>query len=118
LLGKGRVASVGLVVAGFGLLFVGVDTLQTGMEALSGRIQLGGLSGLDPGGRLLLVAIGAVLTVMMQSSTAAVATTLAALHSGTVDLSQAAALVIGQNVGTTFTAALATIGASASARRT
>jgi len=118
LLGRGKFASFGLVLAGFGLLFVGVDTLQAGMNALSERIQLGGVSSSGLTGRLLLVGVGVVMTVVMQSSTAAVVTTLAALHSGAIDLAQAIALVIGQNVGTTVTAALASVGASVSARRT
>ncbi len=118
LFAKGRLASVGMVIAGFGLIFVGVDTLQSGMEALSGRIQLGAISGTTLGGSAILVAIGFAVTVVMQSSTAAVATTLAALHTGTVDLPQAAALVIGHNVGTTLTAGIAAIGASVPAKRT
>ncbi|MFN7133445.1 MAG: Na/Pi cotransporter family protein, partial [Myxococcales bacterium] len=56
--------------------------------------------------------------VVMQSSSAAVATTLTALHTGTIGLDQAAALVIGQNIGTTVTAAIAAIGASVPAKRT
>ncbi len=58
------------------------------------------------------------MTVVMQSSSAAVATTLTALHAGAIGLEQAAALVIGQNIGTTIKALLATLGASVAARRT
>lgn len=54
----------------------------------------------------------------MQSSSAAVATTLTALHAGTLDLPQATYLVVGQNLGTTVTAVLAAVGASVPARRT
>lgn len=118
LLGRGRTASTGMFVAGFGLFLVGIDTLQGGMASLSERIDLAGIEALSVEGRLMLVATGIVMTIIMQSSTAAVATTLAALHAGTIDLTQAAALVIGQNVGTTFTAAIASIGASVPARRT
>lgn len=118
LFGRGRVASIGLALAGFGLMFVGIDTLQAGMEALSSRVQLNAIPGTTLAGRAILVAIGVAMTVVMQSSTAAVATTLAALHSGTIDLTHAAALVIGHNVGTVVTAAIASIGASVLARRT
>jgi phosphate:Na+ symporter len=118
LLGRGRVASVGLALAGFGLIFVGIDTLQAGMKTFSqsfdpSRFPRGGV-----GARLLLVLVGTVMTMVMQSSSAAVATTLAALHAGTLDIEQAAALVVGQNIGTTVTAGIAAIGASVPARRT
>lgn len=118
LLGRDRLAETGSVLAGFGLIFVGIDVLQEGMAGLSERIDLTAYSapGLWP--RLLLLGLGVVMTVIMQSSSAAVATTLTAVASGTIALDQAAALVIGQNIGTTFTAVLAAIGASVPARRT
>jgi phosphate:Na+ symporter len=118
LLTRGRSASIGLALAGFGLIFVGIDTLQAGMLTLSERIDLSGLPYESIPHRLALVLLGVAMTVVMQSSSAAVATTLAALHAGTIGLPQAAVLVIGQNVGTSVTAALASIGAAVPARRT
>lgn len=118
LLGRGRVASVGLLLAGFGLIFVGIDTLQHGMVALSDRVDFGAIAGETFRGRLVLLVTGVAMSVIMQSSSAAVATTLAAVHSGTVDLVQAASLVIGHTMGTTVTALLVSIGASIPARRT
>jgi phosphate:Na+ symporter len=118
LLGRDRLAAAGLALAGFGLLFVGIDTLQGGMEGLADRLDPSSLPGTRWTGRLLLVLVGAAMTVVLQSSSAAVATTLTALHGGAVTLTQAAALVVGQNVGTTVTAALAGLGASTAARRT
>lgn len=118
LLGRGRLAHAGLALAGFGLIFVGIDTLQLGMAGLSDRVSPASLPGATISGRLLLVLVGLVMTVIMQSSSAAVATTLTALSSGAIDVTQAGALVIGQNVGTTVTAGLAAIGASIPARRT
>lgn len=118
LLGRGRLAQAGLALAGFGLIFVGIDTLQAGMTALADRVTPTTFPGQTLGGRALLVGLGAAMTVVMQSSSAAVATTLTALSTGAIDLSQGAALVIGQNVGTTVTAALAAIGASVPAKRT
>lgn len=118
LLTTGRSASVGLALAGFGLIFVGIDTLQTGMQVLSERIDPAMFPHTTLAGRLLLVGVGVVMTVVMQSSSAAVATTLTALHAGTIHLEQAALLVIGQNVGTAVTAAIASIGAVVAAKRT
>lgn len=115
---RGRGASVGLAVAGFGVIFVGIDVLQEGMAALTSVLDPARIPGDGLAGRLLLVGVGVLLTVVLQSSSAAVATTLTALHAGTVDLGQATMLVIGQNMGTTVTAALACLGASVPARRT
>lgn len=118
LLGRDRVAETGNVLAGFGLIFVGIDMLQTGMAGLADRIDLSGYGGPGLWPRFVLAGIGVVMTVLMQSSSVALATTLTALASGAIGLEQAAALVIGQNVGTTFTAVLASVGGSVSARRT
>lgn len=118
LLGRDRLAQTGSVLAGFGLIFVGIDTLQAGMAGVAERIDLTRYAAPGIGTRLLLVLIGAVMTVLMQSSSAAVATTLTALASGAIGTDQAAALVIGQNIGTTVTAGIAAIGASVPAKRT
>lgn len=118
LLGRDRVASAGLALAGFGLIFIGIDFMQDGMAGLADRIDLGAISAEGAGGRVVLIGIGLVMTVLMQSSSAAVATTLTAVHAGAIDIEAAAALVVGQNVGTTVTAALAAIGAAVPARRT
>lgn len=118
LFGRGRLAGAGTALAGFGLIFVGIDTLQAGMTGLATRFSPESFPPPTLWGRLLLVLIGTVMTVVMQSSSAAVATTLTALSTGTIDLSQGAALVIGQNVGTTVTAGVAAIGASVPAQRT
>lgn len=118
LLSNGRRAHFGMAIVGFGLIFVGIDFLQTGMGGLAENIDLSGFSDSSFGGRLALVAIGAVMTVLLQSSSAAVALTLTALFSGAINLEQAAYLVIGQNLGTTVKAILASLGASVPAQRT
>jgi phosphate:Na+ symporter len=118
LLTRGRAAAIGLALAGFGLIFVGIDVLQDGMGELSTLIDPAAFPGDTVTGRLLLAGLGVIMTVVMQSSSAAVATTLTALHAGTIGLEQAAALVIGQSIGTTVTSVLAAIGASVAARRT
>ncbi len=118
LLGRGRVRTMGLAVAGFGLIFLGIDTMQAGMAGLSAHFDLGELSAGRLWGHLVAMGVGAVLTVMMQSSSAAVATTLTALHTGTIGFDLAASLVVGAAVGTTVTGALAAIGGTTSAKRT
>lgn len=118
LLGPGRWKSAGISIAGFGLIFVGIDTLQIGMQGFASQVDLHSLP--DRGLFAIVVAllIGLVMTVVMQSSSAAIATTLTALDAGAIKLEQAAAIVIGAAVGTTVTGALAAIGASNSAKRT
>lgn len=119
LLASRRRAQLGLALAGFGLIFVGIDVLQGGMAGVASRLDPADFPSSGRAvGVLLLIVLGGVTTVVMQSSSAAVATTLTALHAGTLDVSQAAYVVIGQNLGTTVTAALAAVGASVPARRT
>ena len=118
LMGRGKVAQGGMALAGFGLIFVGIDTLQLGMQGLAERLDPGAFPGTTLPGRVLLVVLGGVMTVVMQSSSAAVATTLTGLHTGTLGLEQAALLVVGQNMGTTVKAALASVGGSVPVRRT
>jgi phosphate:Na+ symporter len=118
LFGRGRWQPFGLAIAGFGLLFVGIDTLTQGFSILDGRITPDDFPGDTFLGRLQLVLIGVVITLITQSSSAGVATALAALTVGAISFPQAAALVIGMDVGTTATAALATVGGSVASRRT
>lgn len=118
LMRQGSVRSIGTAVAGFGLIFVGIASLQQGMAALEGVITPDSFPPDTFFGRLLLVAMGIVVTVITQSSSAGVAAALAAVHTGTISVHQAAAMVIGMDIGTTTTAAMATIGGNVQARRT
>jgi phosphate:Na+ symporter len=118
LLGHDRIASWGTVLAGFGLIFIGIDALQAGMAGLAAHVSPSDLPGTGWGGRSALLGLGLVMTIVMQSSSAAMATTLAAVHAGTISLDQAAAMVIGQNIGTAVTTSVAAIGGSVPARRT
>lgn len=118
LLAQGRWKALGLALAGFGLIFVGIETLQEGMKGLAGVFNLSSLPSRGLWSHILAMMIGIVMTVIMQSSSAAVATTLTALHAGAVNFGQAASLVIGAAIGTTVTGALAAIGGSVPAKRT
>jgi phosphate:Na+ symporter len=114
----GWLKHLGLAVAGFGLLFVGIAFLQQGMTAFEGIVTPSSFPSDTIIGRLQLVAIGIAITVVTQSSSAGVATALAALGTGAISFPQAAAMVIGMDVGTTFTALLASIGGGVGSRRT
>jgi phosphate:Na+ symporter len=118
LFGKRRTRHAGIALAGFALIFVGISTLQQGMAAYQGWVTPEDFPSDTLWGRLQLVTIGIAITMVTQSSSAGVATALTAVYTGTISFPQAAALVIGMDVGTTITAALATVGGSAATRRT
>ena len=124
LLARGRLSGAGAALAGFGLVLFGLTTLQQGMGGLAERLHPADLPAVfDAGGwrgmvgALVLVVVGLVMTAVMQSSTAAIAVTLSAFHAGAVGLDQGCALIIGQNIGTATSSALAAIGASSTAKR-
>jgi phosphate:Na+ symporter len=127
LLGSGRIAGAGAALAGFALVLFGLTTLQQGMGGLAERLNPADLPTVlaAPGaawwsvmfGVLALVLVGLVMTAVMQSSTASIALSLSAHYAGAVGLDQACALIIGQNIGTATSSAMAAIGASATAKR-
>ncbi len=114
----GKWEAAGTALAGFGLIFVGISTMQLGMAEFRGIVTPDDFPPDTIPGRLLLVFIGLLITVVTQSSSAGVATALVAVHAKSISLNQAAAMVIGMDLGTTFTAALATVGGNVQARRT
>ena len=127
LVGRGRWVGAGSAIAGFALILVGLTTLQQGMGGLAEQLNPADLPSVIGGadvawwsgifGVLMLVLAGIVMTTIMQSSTAAIAVTLSALYAGAVGLEQAVALVIGQNIGTATSSAMAAVGASSTAKR-
>lgn len=118
LLARERWASMGTAMAGFGVLFLGLDTLQAGMSGLSAAFSLADLPTGGIGARFLIMLVGIALTAILQSSAAAVAMTLTALHTDAINFDQATALVIGASIGTTLTSLLVSIGATVHAKRT
>lgn len=118
LLAKGRAGELGLAMAGFGMLFLGLTTLQGGMQELAASFSLAALPAGGYGAYLAIMLIGLALTAVLQSSTAAIAMTLTALDAGAVNFDQAAALVIGAAIGTTLTGVLVSIGGTVYAKRT
>jgi phosphate:Na+ symporter len=127
LLGRGRVSGSGAALAGFALVLFGLTTLQQGMGGLAEQLHPADLPVVLAGpdghwwsgiiGVLVLVLVGIGMTTLMQSSTAAIAVTLSANYAGAVGVDQACALIIGQNIGTATSSAMAAIGASNAAKR-
>lgn len=118
LLGQGALERAARVVAGLCLLLVGLDLMQTAMGDATGWVTPDSLPGRSVAGLLLLGGIGVAVTVLIQSSSAAVALALVMLDSGAIGVTQAAAMVVGMNIGTTFTALLASVGGSRPMRQT
>ncbi len=118
---RGRARNIGEIVVGFSLLFLGlsfmknsVPDLQTTPEVLS-FIQ--SWSGHGLWSILLFVAAGTVLTLVLQSSSATVALTLIVLNMGWIQFDMAAAMVLGENIGTTITANIAAAVGNVNAKR-
>jgi phosphate:Na+ symporter len=115
LIASGRTRSLGAVLAGFGLIFIGIEELQEGMAGVSWNVEA--FAGTGPGSMWILAGVGIAMTVVMQSSSAAAATTLVALDAGSLTFQQGCAMVVGQSIGTAATTALVVIGASLAVRR-
>jgi phosphate:Na+ symporter len=114
---RSRRGALGEALAGFGVLFLGIGFLQHAFSGVGSGIDLAILGGRGWVSVLVFVLAGLLLTVLMQSSSAALAIVLTLAETGTLPLQEAAATVIGANIGTTVTALLATIGATANAKR-
>ena len=112
-----RAGSLGEALAGFGLFFLGIVILKDTFGTIAETIDMSRF--IIPGfaGTLIFVGIGFIITQLTQSSSASIAIAITAASGGLFGLETAAALVIGANLGTTSTALLATIGATAAARR-
>ena len=115
---KGKYSPHGMAIAGFGLIFLGIDILQGGMSGLTESFTLESVGSPTFLQMLFLIVVGIAMTIVMQSSSAAIVITLSALAVDAISFDQAAVLVIGQNVGTTVKAFIATIGGSVAAKRT
>ncbi len=115
---RDKISGVGYALAGFGLIFVGISFLQEGMSGFEGIITPDMLPPDTWTGRIKLILLGMLATILTQSSSAGVATTLTALFTHAINFEQAAALIIGMDIGTTVTALFASIGGNVYVRRT
>lgn len=110
-----RRGALGTALAGFGVLFLGIDLLQDAFAGTAADFKLPQLPG--AAGIVAMVLVGILMTVLMQASAASLVLAFSAAQSGMLSLEAAAAVVIGANVGTTVTAILAALGATSNARR-
>lgn len=113
--------SVGELIIGFSLLFLGLTFLKNSVPDLRANPEifefLQGWTKYGFGSVLIFVMIGTLLTIIMQSSSATMALTLVMSSYGWIPFEMAAAMVLGENIGTTITANIAAAVANVSARR-
>ncbi len=118
---KSRNKSLGEFIFGFSFLFMGLDFLQSSMPDLQNNPEVlafvQNFTGMGIISTLLFLLVGTVLTLIVQSSSATVALTLIMAAKGWIDFPSAAAMILGENIGTTITANLAAIPANISAKR-
>lgn len=114
--------NLGEFLMGFALLFLGLTTLRETSTVLldndTVRVFLSGLTGAGIFSILLFMAIGAMMTLMLQSSAATMAITMVLVANGYIPFTIAAAMVLGENIGTTITSNIAASVANVSAKRT
>ena len=118
---KDKLKSLGELLIGFALIFIGLDFLKGSVPDLQSSPELfeflkdmGAYGALST---LIFIGIGTLLTIILQSSSAAMALTLVLCFNGWIDFQSGAAIVLGENIGTTITANLAAIIGNIHAKR-
>lgn len=109
---------VGEVVLGFGLVFLGLALMKGAFDPVRGNPEFQNLFLAVGSNPLLGVLVGAVVTMLVQSSSATIGLTIVMATSGLLSFEASLALILGENIGTTITANLAAVGANLAARRT
>lgn len=103
---------IGYVLAGLGFLFLGIYYMKAGFEAFKDTFDLNQYAMTGIAGLLVYTLLGALATVIMQSSHASLVLIITALAAGQISYENALALVIGANIGTTITAILGSLSAN------
>lgn len=116
-----RRRSTGEIMIGFALLFLGLDYLKASMPSIDENPELlaflQNYTNLGFGSVILFMMVGTVLTFLIQSSSATMALTFVMVNQGWISFEHAAAMVLGENIGTTITANIAASVGNLSARR-
>lgn len=115
---KSLVRQIGGVIAGFGILFVGLDLMSDSMSKLRDMPEVAEFLAAFGRVPILGVLAGLLITVVIQSSSASVGILQVLAAQGLIGLDAAIFIVMGQNIGTTVTAMLASLGGNKVARRT
>ena len=113
--------SIGELIIGFSLLFLGLSFLKESVPDLRSTPEvlefLQQWTNYGFGSVLMFVGVGTILTIVLQSSSATMALTLVMCNNGWIPFEMGAAMVLGENIGTTITANIAASVANVSARR-
>lgn len=110
-----KISQFFLFISSLGLLLLGLEFMKQAMSALATSFDISSIHG---SGILIHFVFGFIFTAIIQSSSATMMTTLAALNAGIVTLPGAAAIVIGADLGTTITALLGGLGGSPAKKQT
>ena len=108
---------IGQIIMGFGLLFLGMDTMTDAFKPLAKSEEFKSIFVYFSHNPVAAVIAGALTTLVVQSSSATIGITIALATAGIIDFPAAAALVLGENIGTTITANLAALNASRPAKQ-
>ncbi len=116
-----RSKNLGQVLFGVGMIFFGLQIMSGAFKPLRSMPEfldaISYFNGHHYGAYLASLGIGCLLTIVIQSSSAMLGITIAMAGSGVIGFHTAAALVLGENIGTTITALLASVGGNVNARR-
>ncbi len=112
---KEKYRYVALAILGIGMVFFGLELMKNGFKPLRGHPEFTTwfqmFEATDYLGVIKAALVGCLLTVVVQSSSATLGITIALANTGVIEFQTAAALVLGENIGTTITAYLASLGA-------
>ena len=120
---KASLKNVGQFLMGFAVMYVGLTFMKDCLNEILGQYQtgmmnfFGSINGFGFGSIILFLIAGAVLTIVLQASSATMAITMLLAASGLIDFKLAVAMVLGENIGTTITANIAAAVANTSAKR-
>ena len=116
-----RNRSIGQCIIGFSLLILGLAALKASVPNLDEHPEalafVQNMTGYGFGSVLIFLAIGTILTIVLQASSATMALTMVFVSNGWIGFDMAAAMVLGENIGTTITANIAAAVANYSAKR-
>ena len=115
---KSKYRSIGEILTGFGMLFIGMDLMEGALSPLRESPLMAELFVKFGANPILGILVGAAVTAIIQSSSASVGILQALSVTGAISWASAIPIILGQNIGTTVTAMLSVIGASKNARRT
>ena len=113
---KTSLRQIGGVVMGFGMLFVGLDLMSDAMAPLKDMPEVAAFMS-QFSNPVLGILVGVAVTALIQSSSASVGILQALSATGAVSYAAAIPIIMGQNIGTTVTAMLSSIGTNKNARR-